>query len=88
MIEQDDSNSLIIAATNHPEMLDHAVFRRFDDVVEYALPGPNASDRNLEGPDSEHFADARIDWDSIATTVSTLSYADLHSRRGRSHQGR
>jgi len=40
MIEQDQSNSLIIAATNHPEVLDYALFRRFDDVVEYHLPTP------------------------------------------------
>jgi SpoVK/Ycf46/Vps4 family AAA+-type ATPase len=38
MIEQDQSNSLIIAATNHRESLDYALFRRFDDVVEYQLP--------------------------------------------------
>ena len=40
MIEQDASNSVIIAATNHPEILDHALIRRFDDVVEYHLPSP------------------------------------------------
>ncbi|GHC81596.1 ATPase [Pseudorhodoferax aquiterrae] len=40
MIEQDTSNSLIIAATNHAEILDYALFRRFDDVVEYHLPSP------------------------------------------------
>jgi AAA+ superfamily predicted ATPase len=40
MIEQDTSNSLIIAATNHAEVLDYALFRRFDDVVEYHLPSP------------------------------------------------
>jgi AAA+ superfamily predicted ATPase len=38
MIEQDTSNSLVIAATNHAEILDYALFRRFDDVVEYHLP--------------------------------------------------
>ncbi|MDQ6971401.1 MAG: ATP-binding protein, partial [Mariprofundaceae bacterium] len=31
MIEQDNSDSLLIAATNHPELLDRALFRRFDD---------------------------------------------------------
>jgi SpoVK/Ycf46/Vps4 family AAA+-type ATPase len=40
MIEQDDSTSVICAATNHPEILDYALFRRFDDVVEYGLPSP------------------------------------------------
>ncbi len=34
MIENDQSNSLIVAATNHPEILDYALFRRFDDVIE------------------------------------------------------
>ncbi|HDT6566802.1 TPA: ATP-binding protein [Enterobacter cloacae] len=38
MIEQDESNSVIVAATNHPEILDYALFRRFDDVIEYQLP--------------------------------------------------
>lgn len=38
MIEQDHSNSLIIAATNHAEILDYALFRRFDDVIEYHFP--------------------------------------------------
>jgi SpoVK/Ycf46/Vps4 family AAA+-type ATPase len=37
-LEQDDSQGLIIAATNHPEILDKALFRRFDDVIEYSLP--------------------------------------------------
>lgn len=38
MIEQDDSNSVIVAATNHPDILDDALFRRFDDVIEYQAP--------------------------------------------------
>lgn len=37
-IEKDQSNSIIIAATNLPESLDKALFRRFDDVVNYPLP--------------------------------------------------
>ena len=41
MIEQDQSNSLIVCATNHEEILDHALFRRFDDVVRYRLPSPD-----------------------------------------------
>ena len=37
-IEQDDSNSIIIAATNNHRLLDQALFRRFDDVIHYAMP--------------------------------------------------
>jgi len=38
MIEQDDSSSIIIAATNNLDLLDQALFRRFDDVIHYSLP--------------------------------------------------
>jgi SpoVK/Ycf46/Vps4 family AAA+-type ATPase len=38
MIEQDESSSVIVAATNHPGILDEALFRRFDDVVQYQVP--------------------------------------------------
>ena len=37
-IERDHSDSLIIAATNNLELLDQALFRRFDDVIHYLLP--------------------------------------------------
>lgn len=38
LLDRDDSRSLIIAATNNVEILDKALFRRFDDVIEYRLP--------------------------------------------------
>ncbi|MDI9468715.1 MAG: ATP-binding protein [Bacillota bacterium] len=37
-IEQDRSSSIIIAATNNQQILDKALFRRFDDVLHYAYP--------------------------------------------------
>jgi AAA+ superfamily predicted ATPase len=37
-IEQDHSDSFIIAATNNAVLLDRALFRRFDDVITYQLP--------------------------------------------------
>lgn len=52
-IEEDDSASIIIAATNNPSMLDKALFRRFDDVLEYRLPDQEQIyqlfESNLEG---------------------------------------
>ena len=37
-IEQDSSDSIIVAATNNHKMLDQALFRRFDDAIHYSLP--------------------------------------------------
>ena len=37
-IEKDESNSLLIAATNIPDSLDKLLFRRFDDIIQYPLP--------------------------------------------------
>jgi SpoVK/Ycf46/Vps4 family AAA+-type ATPase len=37
-IDQWPSSSLLIAATNHPELLDPAVWRRFEAVIDFPLP--------------------------------------------------
>lgn len=37
-IENDHSESIIIAATNNQQLLDQALFRRFDDILHYSLP--------------------------------------------------
>ena len=49
MIEQDQSHSVIIAATNHPEVLDHALFRRFDDMIQYGLPNQDSNHFDSQG---------------------------------------
>lgn len=47
-IEQDTSESIIIAATNNQRLLDQALFRRFDDVLHYAMPSENEIIRLFE----------------------------------------
>jgi SpoVK/Ycf46/Vps4 family AAA+-type ATPase len=37
-LEEDTSRSILVAATNHADMLDKALFRRFDAVLSYRLP--------------------------------------------------
>lgn len=47
-IEQDTSDSIIIAATNSGNLLDQALFRRFDDVLRFELPAKNEIEKLLK----------------------------------------
>lgn len=76
MIDQDDSNSLVIAATNHPEILDRALFRRFDDVIEYALPEREEITALMKARLSRFGAGIRR-WERIAEIAVGLSHADV-----------
>ncbi|MCK6254081.1 AAA family ATPase [Pseudomonas fragi] len=76
MIEQDQSHSLIIAATNHPEILDHALFRRFDDVIEYGLPGMEQTKAVLKNR-LVNFSKSIRSWDKLCKSAEGLSYAEL-----------
>jgi len=48
-LEQDESESLVIGATNHVGLLDEALFRRFDAVIEYKLPSSDLAIQVLKG---------------------------------------
>lgn len=76
LIEHDESNSVIVAATNHPEILDYAVFRRFDDVIEYDLPSSDEVAGTLKSRLSL-IKTRGISWTRLAKQASGLSYADL-----------
>ena len=48
MMERDSSDSIILAATNDIEALDNALFRRFDDLLEYTLPSDEGIKKLIE----------------------------------------
>lgn len=75
-IEQDTSNSLILAATNHPDILDHALFRRFDDVIEYGVPQKEHVIRTLKAK-LTGIKKIRLNWKQLAKLAVGLSYADI-----------
>ena len=76
MIEQDQSHSLIIAATNHPEILDHALFRRFDDVLHYELPDEGRIADVLKAR-LVRTASKGVSWKRLAEAARDLSYAEV-----------
>ena len=76
MIEQDRSHSLVVAATNHPAILDSALFRRFDDVLHYELPEMSQIVSLLEARLSDAVTDG-IQWQRLAELAAGLSYAEI-----------
>lgn len=75
-LEQDDSESLLIAATNHPRLLDRAMFRRFDDVIEYPLPSPEVV-RSIIRNRLATLRLGRINWSQVAAAADNLSHAEV-----------
>lgn len=76
MLEQDQSHSLIVAATNHLELLDHALFRRFDDVLHYSLPDESQIALLLKAR-LIRIAAKGVSWKRLAETAVGLSYAEI-----------
>lgn len=75
-LEQDESESLLVAATNHPELLDQAIFRRFDAVVAYPLPGPELA-RAVTRNRLANVSVARLAWQKIDEAACGLSHAEI-----------
>ncbi|HNX57729.1 MAG TPA: ATP-binding protein [Spirochaetota bacterium] len=75
-IEQDTSDSLIIAASNNPNLLDQALFRRFDDVLYYQNP-TSEERRHLIENILGTFKDKNMTWKAILSESDGLSHAEI-----------
>lgn len=75
-IEQDQSDSLIIAATNTPQLLDRALFRRFDDVLYYDHPGSTERKRIIQNL-LAGFQTAKFSWKSVLESSEGLCQAEI-----------
>lgn len=76
LIEQDKSESIIIAATNNPHMLDSALFRRFDDVINYKLPSEDEVKMIMLNVLGE-YGSKNIKFDEILKKSKGLSHAEI-----------
>lgn len=76
LIEQDTSDSLLIAATNHSKDLDKALFRRFDDIIQYDSPDEAQVELLLRNKLSL-FAPSDLDYAMLAKHGQGESHADI-----------
>ncbi|OLP01891.1 AAA family ATPase [Mycolicibacterium porcinum] len=74
-LENSSSESIIIAATNHRSILDRALFRRFDMVLDYALPDAKQGAAVMRARLGSLAKGIR--WTSLAADIEGLSHADL-----------
>lgn len=75
-MEEDNSDSLILCATNNKKMLDSALFRRFDDILNYALPNKNEIKKLFELKLGTYYNENYIT-DKILKLADGLSHAEI-----------
>lgn len=78
LIEQENSDSLIVAATNHGGSLDSALFRRFDDVVRYGHPDSQQVESLLKNSLAP-LASPDLRYEELVTSAKGLSHAEIVS---------
>lgn len=75
-LENLQGNSLVIAASNHPEALDSALFRRFDDMIRYLMPTRSEVEQVLR----EHLINVdskQVEWPAVLEKLDGLSHAEV-----------
>ena len=75
-LERDDSESLIVAATNFVDMLDDALFRRFDEVITYDLPNKQLIQQLIENR-LTIFDLTAVKWENVVIAARGLSHAEV-----------
>ena len=76
MLDDDDSDALIIAATNHPELLDPAIFRRFESSIEYRLL-PTEKIREVFSKALAVFDTSKVEWTNVDARAFGMSQAEM-----------
>lgn len=76
MEETNTTDSLVIAATNYPELLDRALLRRFDTVLEF-VPPTNDQAKQLIKSNLRPIKHPRLAWSKIAECASGLSQSEI-----------
>jgi SpoVK/Ycf46/Vps4 family AAA+-type ATPase len=77
MLDNVKGDSIILAATNHQNILDPAIWRRFDDVVYYNLPDEKSRCQLFEIYLKSIKRDKDIDLVEFSQTTKGLSPADI-----------
>lgn len=77
--EVDDwpATGILVAATNHAELLDHAVWRRFEMVIQFGVPNPPQIEQLVTRLLSPHFGDAEKWGKILSLALKGKSHNDI-----------
>lgn len=76
-IEKDKSNSILIAATNLPESLDIALFRRFDEILKYPLPEEKHIIEIIKKTTKAFSFSAKVNFKELSKITLGLNYSEI-----------
>lgn len=76
MEEDTATDSLIVGATNHPDLLDRALLRRFDLVATFDLPS-DEDIKKIVTVGLRPFKTGRVCWSKVIATAHGLSQAEI-----------
>jgi SpoVK/Ycf46/Vps4 family AAA+-type ATPase len=80
LIQQIDdwpASGVLLAATNHPDLLDPAIWRRFELHIDFPLPDEDAIRRFIENHLHAYFSAARSWSDVLAIAFAGRSFSDI-----------
>ena len=77
--EVDDwpASGLLVAATNHPDLLDPAIWRRFEMILEFSLPSEYQTQNAIIRFFGEDAGSVEYLVPAISTVLSACSYSDI-----------
>jgi SpoVK/Ycf46/Vps4 family AAA+-type ATPase len=75
-LEQQRSTSILVATTNHAQLLDPAIFRRFGLVIEYTIPTPEQARAVIRNRLATFNTEGLV-WNRIEEAAGGLSHSEV-----------
>jgi ATP-dependent 26S proteasome regulatory subunit len=74
-IDEWPADGVLVAATNHPELLDPAIWRRFDRIIEFPFPTEQEIEQLLHSLITDQLSETTLQ--TVATLFTGKSYAEV-----------
>ena len=76
------SSGLLLAATNHPDLLDPAIWRRFDLIIEFPMPTPEQTRQAVTAALNSRVSNQNL-MEAVSIVLEGSSFSDIAREIGR-----